>query len=304
MKILVTGAAGFLGSRVVDLLSNMDYQIVTTDRLGQCDLVGDLANPAFTKLLPETDVIIHCAAVQYVTKNKPLFNWRSYFERNNVVATDNLLNRYRGTNVHLVHVGTSMQYHQNDSDFYSEDSYMSPQGVYSWSKLEAQKLVDSSGLKTATVIPCIIGGSGREGLFKGFVNSIDSFSVAVIPGKGNYPISIVHVDDVAILLVEVVVKGLEGYFNAAAPDALSIIEWAHIVQDALGKRRLYLIHLPLRPLRLVSKLLGYRLLANEQLVMLSMPHVINTRNVAELKHLKPKNSRTIIMDIVNHLKNP
>jgi nucleoside-diphosphate-sugar epimerase len=301
MRILVAGANGFLGKRLVEALRDMEHYVITVDKVGLNDFVGDLSNPKFSVTLPEVDVVVNCAAVQYVTKKKPLFGWKKYFYKNNVLVIRNLLARYESTGAHFVHVGTSMQYEQNGSYDYDENSLMTSQGVYSWSKLEAQKLINKSSLDVATVLPCIIGGEGREGLFASFVKTIKFFSIAIVPGKGDNPISIVHVDDVVSLLACIVQRRKVGFYNAASNENLTINQWAEIIKLRLNKRRLFLINVPLLPLKVISRVLCYRLLANEQLCMLSMPHVLNVRKSMDELDFQPKSSFQIIDDITDYL---
>lgn len=301
MKVLLTGANGFLGQYVKKRLLNDGVEVFTTDLAGSSDFEGDLSNVEFVKTLPDVDTVIHCAAVQYVTKHKPLFNWKKYFTKHNIQATQNIINRYKNSSTHFVHVGTSMQYEQNGAEQYSENSPMGSQGVYSWSKLQAQDIVNSSGLNTATIVPCIIGGPGREGLFAGFVNTIGRYSVAIIPGKGVHKISIVHVDDVAKLLCHVAHHRLTGSYNAAADNPLSITEWAQIIGTTLKKPKVKIIRLPLLPFKVLGVLSGYRLLASEQLLMLSMPHVLSTEKSRSLGLSTNQSSEKIITDITMHL---
>ena len=301
MRVLVAGAGGFLGRRLVGVLNAKGYVVITVDKSGLNDFTGDLSNSDFSAMLPDVDVVVNCAAVQYVTKFKPLFGWRHFFYRNNVVVVKNLLTRYEGTGAHFIHVGTSMQYEQNGLAAYNENSVMGSQGVYSWSKLEAQKLVDFSKLDVATVLPCIIGGRGREGLFAGFVKTINLFSIAIVPGTGHHPISIVHVDDVALLLAKIIEKRSVGYYNAAANEALSINEWAEIIKLKLNVERLVIFNIPLWLIRIISKLLGYKLLAREQLYMLSMPHVLDVSKSMRELNFQPIPPAKIIEDITDYL---
>lgn len=301
-KILLTGAAGFLGSHCLPKLKAAGHTVIQTDQSGNVDIVLNLADSQATKALPEADIVIHCAAVQYVTQKKPILHWKKFFYENNVEATRNLINRYNNKDVYFIHIGTSMQYEQNGADIYTTKSHMHAQGIYSQTKLIAQHIVDNSRLQNTTVIPCIIGGKGREGLFKGFVKTIQNQKLAIIPGKGIYPISIVHVEDVADLILQIVTHQPTGYFNAAAPDALSITQWAENIAQILGIRDTRFIHLPLAPLALTSYLVRYRLLAKEQLSMLSMPHVLDCENGKSIHWNAKYSSADIISDIVAHIR--
>ncbi len=275
MKVLITGAGGFLGQECAEQLAAKGHQIVTTDRKGQVDLLGDLADPAFVNTLPAVDAVVHAAAVQYVSQDLPLFRRAAYFRRNNILATQAICQRYSCQATHFVHVATSMMYDQIGLDVYRTTSKLKGQGVYSRSKLESQKFVDQLPNPTATVIPCIIGGRGREGLFRSFVSMMKRYGLVTFPGSGKHLTHMVHVKDVAGLILQIIETKAVGRFNAAAPQPLSINQWIDEIQDELKLKNIKRLRLPLFPIKFLSALTGYRLLAREQLLMLGQSHVLS-----------------------------
>jgi len=275
VKTLVTGGAGFLGRECIRQLRAAEHDTVSTDRTGAVDLRGDLSDPAFCATLPDAGAVIHCAAVQYLSPDLPLLAREAYFRKNNGEATAQLARRYAGTGTHFTFVGSSMMYEQNGAASYAPQSPLRAQGVYSASKLAAFAHVKRLPNRTAAVLPCIIAGPGRGGLFRPFARSIARFGVAVFPGGGGHPVHMVHVEDAASLLVRVVERGAAGIFNAASPGPLSISQWVDVIAAELGVTRVRRIRLPLAPIRTISALTGYRLLAAEQLLMLRYPHVLD-----------------------------
>ena len=119
MKTLVTGGAGFLGGECIRQLRAAGVEAMSTDRRGAADFAGDLSDPGFCATLPEADAVVHCAAVQYLSPDLPLFARAPYFRRNNVEATANLARRYAGKATHFVFVGSSMMYEQTGAASYS-----------------------------------------------------------------------------------------------------------------------------------------------------------------------------------------
>jgi nucleoside-diphosphate-sugar epimerase len=165
-------------------------------------------------------------------------------------------------------------YEQNGAPVYGPESIMRAQGVYSASKLEAWEIVKRMPDPTAAVMPCIIAGPGRGGLFRPLARSILQRGIAPVPGRGDHPIHLVHVADVAGLIRAVVAARATGIWNAASPGPLSIREWVREIAQELEVRRVRHVRMPLAPIRLASRLVGYRLLAREQLLMLRHPHVL------------------------------
>ncbi|WP_345815119.1 NAD(P)-dependent oxidoreductase [Paraburkholderia sp. PREW-6R] len=300
MRVLITGAAGFLGTECVKQFKARGYDVTTTDRTGSVDIPGDLADPLFTASLPDADVVVNCAAVQYVTKGVPLFFRKSFFERNNVEAAKNLAERYRNQGAHFIHVGTSMMYRQTGQDRYDIRSSMGGEGVYSRSKMAAQVFIDTIP-GAATIIPCIIGGEGREGLFRGFVNMMTKFGFVAFPGAGNHKIHMVHVIDVASLIYRVAETRASGFFNAADPEPLSIRQWIDEIAAELGVQHVRKVAIPLLPVKWLSTLVGYRLLAREQLLMLELQHVLSIDESLAIGWRPQFSNARIARDIAVHI---
>jgi nucleoside-diphosphate-sugar epimerase len=301
MKTLVTGAAGFLGGECLRQLRAAGFDAVSTDRSGAVDFRGDLSDPAFCATLPDAEAVIHCAAVQYLSPDLPLFARQIYFGRNNAEATACLVRRYAGQGTHFVFVGSSMMYEQNGAASYSPESPMRAQGVYSASKLAAFEHVKRLPNRWAAVLPCIVAGPGRGGLFHPFARSIGRFGLAVFPGSGGHPVHMVHVEDAASLLVRVVEHGAAGIFNAAGPGPLSIAQWVDVIAGELGVTKVRRIRLPLAPIRGLSAATGYRLLAAEQLLMLRYPHVLDVARSLALGWQPRWDNRGILRETVRAL---
>ena len=275
MKILLLGSNGFLGKSLQKVFNSHDFNFTTSDIRGESNYKGDLSDLKFVMSLPDADVIINCATVQYVTPNKPIFFKKNYFYKNNVLSLKNLYERYgHSEKTHFIHVGTSMMYEQDSSKLYFPHSKLKASGVYSESKVLGQEIINRFK-KTTTVVPCIIAGEGRGGFFKNFILSIKLFKFAILIGGGNHKISLVHVDDVSSLLLRVIEKPVNGLINAAARDSLTIREWISIISNELNVKKFIIVRIPLFLVDIFSKISNYNLLAKEQITMLKMPHVLD-----------------------------
>jgi nucleoside-diphosphate-sugar epimerase len=300
--VLVTGANGFLGRHVTELIKSKKFNVITTDISTGADIVGNLCEEEFVAKLPVPDVIVNCAAVQYVNKNLPLINRKDFFLKNNVLTAQNLCKKFLSNDIHFIHIGTSMLYQQTGQEIYSVKDNITGEGIYSFSKALAQKEVEKLP-KTATVIPCIIAGKGREGLFVPLVASISNLKCGIFPGKGKNPIHLVHVEDVASLICTILETQATGLFNAAGLEPLSINQWVDKVATLLNLQRIRKISIPLSPLSLISKMMGYRLLAREQLLMLQHPHVLDITESLQLGWIPKFNNEKIIELTAQHIIN-
>ncbi|MDR0735936.1 MAG: NAD(P)-dependent oxidoreductase [Zoogloeaceae bacterium] len=299
-SILVTGAAGFLGKEIVRQL-NADYRILTTDLTGNMDFPGDLADPGFVETLPEADIIIHSAAVQYVTPTLPFFRRAPWFHRNNVEATRNLTARYSGKAGYFLQVGTSMMYDQTGLATYRIDSPLKGVGVYSRSKLASVRLAQGMNNPVGVMIPCIIGGCGREGLFRRFVETMTRQGFCLLPGSCNHLTHMVHVEDAASLIHCMVQQEARGFFNCAGPEPLSIRQWIEIIKDELHLGTIRDIQIPYSFIRVVACATGYRILAREQQLMLGQSHVLSVDESLALGWNPHHSNERIVRDIARHV---
>jgi len=297
----VTGAAGFLGTPVSDKLRAAGYRVVTTDRVGRPDLLGDLADKKFTESLPPVDMVVHCAAVQYVSADLPFFRRKSYFARDNIVATENLVERYRSELDYFLQIGTSMMYDQTGLTEYAIDSPQKGVGVYSKSKLAAVRIAETIDAPLGIMVPCIIGGPGREGLFRNFVTTIAKFGFAIRPGTGKFQTHMVHVNDAADLVVLLVQQKATGLYNAAGPYPLSINQWIEAIKSELGVDKVRIIPIPYPLIAFGAWLTRYRFIAKEQALMLGQAHVLSTKE-SHAKGWQPAHSNErIARDIANYV---
>ena len=200
----------------------------------------------------------------------------------------------------MIHLGTSMMYKQTGQDTYNLKSAMGGEGVYSKSKLQAQAYIDQLP-GSATVIPCIIGGEGREGLFIGFVNMMKKIGFVIFPGQGRHKIHMVHVSDVAELILLIANQHNAGLYTAAAPEPLSIRQWIDEIKDELKINRVTPVSIPLLPVKLISQALLYRLLAREQLLMLKYPHVLDIKESLAIGWQPKFTNAQIVRDIATHI---
>jgi nucleoside-diphosphate-sugar epimerase len=113
VRILVSGATGFIGSHVVQRLAAANHTVVATGRSPQIrghsqHLVADLAKDCLNSLVHECDAVVHCAA-----RAAP-WGGRALFWRDNVLATERLLEAARraGTVRRFVHLSSPSIYFQ------------------------------------------------------------------------------------------------------------------------------------------------------------------------------------------------
>ncbi|MGA2767361.1 MAG: NAD-dependent epimerase/dehydratase family protein [Candidatus Bathyarchaeia archaeon] len=103
MRILVTGAAGFIGKHLVRRLMVDRHEVIAFDRrscsLGTQSVQGDVASFDFSNILEDVDVVFHLASLLGTAE---LFHKIIEAERVNVIGTLNLLEAMRKKDVDTI----------------------------------------------------------------------------------------------------------------------------------------------------------------------------------------------------------
>ena len=159
-KILLTGAAGFVGSHVYDLFSRKysESEITILDKMTYAAniknipeiiinnkhnlLVGDLIDLEICmQATKDKDLVINLAAESHVDNS---FNNSIIFSKSNTLGTHTLMEACKQNNVkRIIHVSTDEVYGQTTGDPFLEKDILNPTNPYSASKAAAEMIVNS-----------------------------------------------------------------------------------------------------------------------------------------------------------------
>ena len=253
MKFLITGAAGFVGRNLVDLLvRDGSHEIVATDKVdpaGFSDsmkqvkfLRADICNreqleSIFQSAQPE--IVLHLAAESHVDKSIESPN---VFIESNVTGTFQLLEtarRYLNKNSSKLstfrfhHVSTDEVYGSLGPDDlpFTESSSYNPRSPYSASKAASDHLV-RSWFHTFEIPITVSSSSNNYGPWQlpeklipaVILNAINGNRIQVY-GNGQNVRDWIHVSDHASAIVEVATKGIAGEtYNVGASNELMNIQ--------------------------------------------------------------------------------
>jgi nucleoside-diphosphate-sugar epimerase len=225
MRVLITGAAGFLGRALVLRAQELGQEVVGTDIRGSGVLLGDLTDAAFIERLMDEvrpHVVIHAAALVPLTRDI------SGFESVNVTATATLARAARASGAQrFVLIGSSAPYGRPQDFPITSATRPIPIEPYGESKLraETQGMQAWGGAQGFTVIrPRTILGDGRQGIFDILFRWIESGLPLPFPRGARHHLQLVHVDDVANLTCHLMTHGVDGVWPAGAPEYQSLRE--------------------------------------------------------------------------------
>ena len=152
-KILITGATGFLGSRLVEKIADQEgIEILATGRSLKAHstiqkknvtyILGNLENFKFVdQLFQEIDTVIHTAALS------AQFGKLKDFQNANINITKNLIKsaKYSGVKKFIFISSPSVYFRmKHQLDLKETDTLPKPVNAYAYTKREAEKLVQSS----------------------------------------------------------------------------------------------------------------------------------------------------------------
>lgn len=182
MNVLVTGATGFIGAKLIDsLASSGDYKIFALVR-SQNDkrfkenvdyLQGDLMQISdWQDALKDIDVVVHLAGRAHIMSDRS-GNPLEEFRKLNTAATIKLANLSLSYGVkrfiYLSTIKVLGEFTEGKSVF-SIDSKFNPTDPYAVSKYEAEvglkELAKNHGLETVIIRPPLVYGAGVKGNFK------------------------------------------------------------------------------------------------------------------------------------------
>lgn len=160
-NILITGAAGFVGSHVFDLLVKRfpESKITVVDKMTYAAshmniplcfnndskynlIVGDLSDYQFTiDVVKGMDLIVHLAAESHVSRS---FDNSLQFSKSNVLGTHALIEACRIHGIErMIHVSTDEVYGEKDEGCFVETDVLSPTNPYSATKAAGDMIINS-----------------------------------------------------------------------------------------------------------------------------------------------------------------
>ena len=272
MTVLVTGATGFLGRRVVQKLLDHNYQVRCLVRNpgrerifaeGSVDVYyGDVHNPeALLSACQGVEQVIHLVAVIREGGS-------TTYDGINRVGVENVVNAAKeagGVNqiIHVSAVGAV-----NDPGF-----------RYLQSKWMGERAVIASGIDHTIIRPSIIFGEGDE-----FLNSLAAlvrvFPLVPVISSGRNRLQPIWVDDVAQCIALALSRhDLQGHIlELGGPEQLSYNDIVSIVARVMGRKR-GRIHVPMWFMQMNVGLM--QLVMSRPPINLEMLRMLRVRNVAE-----------------------
>jgi dTDP-glucose 4,6-dehydratase len=261
MRLLVTGAAGFIGSNFVRMIAGGDLggisRVVVLDKLSYAGIKknlnsvenissysfieGDICDASLVSgLLDEVDAVINFAAESHVDRS---INGSSDFVQTNIVGVQVLLDAIKasGRGIRFLQVSTDEVYGSIESGSWTEDWPLQPNSPYSASKASGELLARSYN-KTHGMDVVITRCSNNFGthhfpekLIPLFITNLIEGKKVPVYGSGENVRDWLHVDDHCRGIYSVLMKGSSGeVYNIGGGRELTNNEITRLILDAMG----------------------------------------------------------------------
>lgn len=222
MKLAVTGATGFIGSRLIERLSGPSHSFRALTRRPMPPrpnvtwIEGALDRPdTLAALVEGVDAVIHIAGLLHGRT-------AAQFDAVNVAGTRAMVDATLAAGVRrFVHLSSLAARHPEIS-------------LYGASKAKSEDLVSPSGLDFAIVRPPAVYGPGDRETLDLF--RMASLGVVFLPSEGR--LSLIHVDDLTNLLLALVSPDAPSSLIVEPDDGQPITqrEFAGALGQAVGRR--------------------------------------------------------------------
>ena len=260
MKILVTGAAGFIGSNFLRMIAKGDFGEFSTtkvlDKLTYAGvkvnldsvvgipnyqfIQGDICDPLLVReLIAEVDGVINFAAESHVDRS--IFG-ASDFVQTNIVGVQVLLDAIKasGRKIRFLQVSTDEVYGSIESGSWTEDSPLQPNSPYSASKASGELLARSYN-RTHGMDIVITRCSNNYGtnhfpekLIPLFITNLIEGKKVPVYGTGENIRDWLHVDDHCRGIYSVLMNGRSGeVYNIGGGRELTNNEITRLILEAM-----------------------------------------------------------------------
>lgn len=243
MKVLVTGATGFIGSEILKKLSEDKFEVAGTSKNGSKDsslniIKADISNieSDINKFTGNFDAVIHCAGLAHQFGNIK----KELFDHINITGTKNVAELAVKLNAkHFILISSTAVYGYHKEPI-SELSECRPDTDYAKSKLEGEKtcreVCETNNVSLTILRLAPVLGEKGIGNIPRLIKAIDKKRFFWV-GEGRNKKSLIYVGDIAGACLKILKNQKPGIeiFNLAS-EPVEMRELVAVISETLNKK--------------------------------------------------------------------
>jgi UDP-glucose 4-epimerase len=240
MRILLTGASGFVGSHLVPALVEAGNDVVCAARdpayqppPGAERVELDLMEPLDSGALPESDAIVHLAQANAVFPEGARELYRV-----NTASTLELLDHARRTGVQRFIYASSGSVYGFGKRAFAEDDPLDGRDFYAMTKIAGEALVRVyRDLLTTSVLRFVVpyGPGQKARMVPGLIGRVRAGAPVTLNDGGRPRMNPLYVDDVVRAVLAVLEIDENCVLNIAGDEPITVKELAELIGRILGE---------------------------------------------------------------------
>ncbi len=255
LKILVTGVAGFIGSKICKKLIENKYTVVGIDDLsngkkknipiGIKFLKLDLSRKSSIKKIPKCDIIFHLAGQSSGEKS---FDYPIKDLEKNTISTINMIEYGIKNKCRKIIYASSMSvYGEPSNKSLNEKSQINPISCYGVSKITSEKYIKVFSKKLPYIIFRMFNvyGSGqnmrdlKQGMVSIYLSQALKGDKIVVKGSLDRKRDFIHIDDVTNIWMKTIKsKKINKIYNLSSGSNYKVRDLLKKILDLTGKKKI------------------------------------------------------------------
>jgi hypothetical protein len=293
-SVLVTGATGFIGSRLVEELINKGYDVTSLIRKGKKGnlkskiIYGDLTDEKIDFKNLEFDCIFHLASHTPLEKNKKIL------EKVNFDGTKNLFDEIKSKTKSIIYISGLGVYGETGDVIVDENQKYNPNTDFVKIRLDAEKYLKENSDKHKIDFAVVHFGDvyGPDGWFYEMLIKRLKKNTFRMPKGGKYYKGFVHVDDAVGSMIAVLEnKRFNESFIVADSNPVTFKEFSNFTADQINAK-----HPGSVPMFLAKAILG-----GDLIKLLTTSMKVSNKKISEIYEFKYSNYKEGIKQIISEL---
>ena len=293
-SILVTGATGFIGSKLVEELINKGYDVTSLIRKGKKGnskskiIYGDLTDEKINFNDNQFDCVFHLASHTPLEKNKKVL------EKVNLEGTKKLFNEIKTITKAIIYISGLGVYGETGEIIVNENQKYNPNTNFVKIRLDAEKFLKENTSENKIDFAVVHFGDvyGPDGWFYEMLIKRLKKNTFRMPKGGEYYKGFVHVDDAVGSMIAVLENKRFGEsFIVADSNPVTFKEFTNFTADQINAK-----HPGNVPMFLAKAILG-----GDLIKLLTTSMKVSNKKISEIYEFKYSNYKEGVKQIISKL---